>query len=189
MRRIITALFALALTIGAVPTIGAAKTECNGTITSPVNGGLTVGPGDHCDVEGTTVNGGIQMTGGTLRVCGSTVSGDVKVTGASSAGVLCFFDCDCVTLGDENDAHCAGNVLNGNVSIVNVDDTKCELEVGNSTVNGGVDFDNNTAHEIGVEGDTINGSLDCEGNSVSSIDNDREPNTVTGQEKGQCSGL
>jgi hypothetical protein len=187
LKRILTTLIGMAL-IAAVPAIGAAI-ECNGTITTKVNDGLFVGPGDACDVEGTIVNGGIYMTGGKLRVCGSTINGSVKVTAASS-GPSCpapfldsFSECTCVALGDLNDGDCAGNTLNGPVSISG-GDPYCEMEVGASRVEGNLSFSNN-AYEAGVDGNVIYGSLACSGNYT--VDNDGEKNTVF--LSNQCFGL
>ena len=181
MKRILTAFVVVAL-IGAVPIIGFAKTECNGTITGTVNGGITVSDGDDCILNGATVNGGVKMSGGTLEACGSTLNGSVDATGGT-----------CITLGlgpDDAPATCASDLINGHVSLQNVTGGSgcpgvANIEIEGSNINGGADLDNNGS--IQLEGNTIQGSLDCEGNG--SVTNEGITNTVTGQEKGQCAGL
>ena len=185
MKRALNAVMILAL-IGMLPSVGLAKAkECNGTITGTVNGGIIVSAGDNCVLSGATVNGGIDMSGGTLEVCGSTINGAIQATGG-----------DCVTLGlgpDDGDVNCPGDVINGHLSIANVNGANCPgftpVEVQDANINGGVDLDNdgNPTQSAELESNTVQGTLMCDGNS--GVTNDGFPNTVTGQEKGQCAGL
>ena len=185
----------LALTLVVVTAIGLvlavsslgvlAATECNGIITGSVTGGLDVGPGDNCDLEGAVVSGGVHMTGGTLKACGSLIGGGVHVTGGT-----------CVTLGAGVDdaALCAGNSISGGVKVSLVVDPTLGLacsglanvELEANSINGAVVLNNNGT--VQVEANTINGSLKCSGNF--SVTNDLIfTNNVTGGESGQCAGL
>lgn len=77
----------MGLAVALSPSYVGAATECNGTVTGVISGGLVVHPGDNCSVENATVSGGIHMDGGTLNVCNSTVGGGLvaDVKGANSA--------------------------------------------------------------------------------------------------------
>ena len=59
--------------------------------------------------------------------------------------------------------------------------------LGNNTISGQISLLDN-AGNVGVEGNVIGGSLACFGN-VPAPDNGSNPNTVSGAERGQCTGL
>ena len=138
-----------------------------------VNGGLTVT--SDCTVQNSTIHGGINQTGGSLVVCGSTIDGNIHSTGGTSA-----------VFGEINGANgdCPGDEINGHVSISGVSNS---VEFDQDIMNGGADLNNNPAF-VEVEGTHIHGSLNCTGNNL--VGNDEGgPNSVTGQETGQCAGL
>ena len=171
-----------------------AASECTGTVTGTVNGGLVVHAGDNCNVQGATVHGGIRMDGGTLAVCGSTVSGavDINVTGANSAT-------SGVDLGNA-EAGCAGNTFNGTVSISGVqghaplgDELDSSIEIDGcfnpggtcQTINGSLKLTNNGLIE--VEATHVTGSCQASGNAA--VTNSGFPDQIDGSSQGQCVGL
>jgi hypothetical protein len=172
-----------------------AATECNGTVTGAVYGGLSVHPGDACVVQSATVYGGIRMDGGTLVVCDSTINGaiDIRVTGDDSAA-------SGVDIGNA-EAGCAGNTVNGAVKIsgvtgtaplldeepssIEIDGCFCENgDVGNF-FNGSLTLQDNGFIE--VEATLVNGSCKATGNAV--VENSGFPNQIRGAVKDQCQGL
>src|SRR4051812_34267543 len=76
MRRFALALI-LTVMMGLPTQVTLAATECNGTVTGAIRGGLVVHASDTCNVSGANVSGGIHMDGGVLNVCGSTVTGGI----------------------------------------------------------------------------------------------------------------
>lgn len=165
--------FAIALS----PDHARAATECNGTVTGTISGGLVVLPGDNCDVENATVSGGIQMAGGTLTVCGSMVSGglNVGVGGANSASAW-------VNLGNL-ELGCAGSNFSGGVNIVGVqgqipgDELAASVELEHNTITGGLILVNNGLVE--VESNTVSGGCAAIG-PTSNFFNFLGPNVYTG---------
>ena len=166
------AFFAAIMLFGlAVPSTGLAKSTCSGgTVTGTVNGGLTVE--SDCVVTGATIHGGINQTDGFLTVCGSEINGGINSTGGTA-----------VVVGEVDTGSCAGSKINGNVSVSGVG----VVELDSDIINGGADLDGNLGL-IEVESNKIKGSLSCAGN-VGPVTNDGLPNSVTGAETGQCSGL
>jgi hypothetical protein len=155
----------------AVPSTGLAKSTCSGgTVTGTVNGGLTVT--SDCSVTGATIHGGINQTGGSLTVCGSEVDGGVNSTGGTA-----------IVVGEVDTGTCAGNQINGHVSISGVG----VVELDSDIINGGADLNGNLGL-VEVESNHIQGPPNCAGNA-GPVTNDGFPNSVTGAETGQCSGL
>jgi hypothetical protein len=164
------------------PNHARAATECNGTVTGTISGGLVVHPGDNCDVENATVSGGIHMDGGTLMICGSTVGGGVivAVTGANSASAW-------VNLGNIDFGNCVGNNLNGGVNISGVqglvpgDEQATSVELEHNTITGGLTVKNNGLVE--VESNTVSGGAHCSG-PTSNFINFLGPNVYSGGNHG-----
>jgi hypothetical protein len=117
------------------------------TVTGPV----TVQSGGALEVEGGTITGPLRSTGATgLRICHATLTGPVTATGTS--GLVVFGD-------DDGSVACAGNTINGPVSITG----------GTS----GVEFDgNNVTGSLTITGNTgtlappDTGTVDAAGNTV-----------------------
>ena len=179
MRRVAAVLVVLSFVM--MRGVGAlAATECNGTISGTINGGLVVNPGDVCDLEGATITGGLRMSGGRLQACSSTISGGVVATGGN-----------CVILGkegEEDSIPCGGDTINGGVKLTNIVGPSCgieNVEIQSSDINGGAQLNNNG--EVELEGNTISGGLHCSGNT--GITFDFLQNTVTGAKDGQCAGF
>jgi hypothetical protein len=165
---IIGTLFAVVLLFGLANSSFAKSTECNTTISGQtVNGGLTVGPGDTCTVQNSTIHGGINQTGGTLTVCGSTVDGGVTSSGADQA-----------VFGEINGANgdCPGDEINGHVTVSNGN----TVEFDQDSINGGASLTNNTGSDFEVEGTHISGSVNCTG-SEPILNDEGGPNSATGQ--------
>ena len=179
MRRVVAVLVVLSFVM--IRGVGAlAATECNGTISGTINGGIVVNPGDVCDIEGATITGGVRMSGGRLQACSSTISGGFIATGGN-----------CVILGketEEDSIPCGGDTINGGVKLTNIVGPSCgieNVEIQASNITGGAQLKNNG--EVELEANTISGGLHCSGNS--GITFDFLQNTVTGGESGQCVGF
>lgn len=159
----------------------AAATECNGTVTGVITGGLFVHPGDNCDVENATVTGGIQMDGGTLTICNSRVSGglNVAVTGANSASAWVNFG--------NLEQGCAGSNLSGGVHISGAlgqipgDELAASVELEHNMISGGLTLENNGLVE--VESNTVTGGCTAIG-PTSNFFNFLGPNVYIGGNHG-----
>ena len=168
-----------------------AATECSGTKTGAISGGLVVHAGDTCFVDGANVSGGIHMDGGTLRVCGSTISGgiqaDIPPANRSSSWVIIGQNAEQIDTPDETP--CAGNTINGGVDLQHVQGAVgccgegVQIEI--STINGGVELKHNSPCEL--EDNMINGG--CHASDNEDVYNDGFPNLIHGGAKGQCMGL
>jgi hypothetical protein len=164
------------------PGYARAATECNGTVTGPISGGLVVHPGDNCNVQTASVSGGIKMDGGTLTVCNSTVTGglQVAVTGANSASAW-------VNIGNIDFSNCAGNNISGGVKISGVhgtipgDEQAASVELEHNTITGGLTVSNNGLVE--VESNTVSGGATCSGPN-SNFFNFLGPNVYSGGNHG-----
>src|SRR5215472_6715865 len=144
---------AMAVTI---PTVSsAAETDCS-TLAVPfsgtVNGGLTVSDNDNCQLSGATIHGGIDMTGGSLLVCGSRIDGRINATGGSSLVVGAVEQPED---GLPLSGPCPPNRINGNTTVTGVG----SVEFDSNLINGGLDLFNNGPVE--VEGNDIQGPLNC----------------------------
>jgi len=160
-----------------------AATECNGTVTGTVSGGLVVHAGDNCNVQGASASGGIRMDGGTLTVCGSTVTGGivVAVTGANSASS--WVDIGNLELG------CNGNNISGGTKISGVqgaipgDEQAASVEFEHNMFGGGLTVSNNGLVEI--ESNSVTGGCHAIGNAgVSNFENFLGPNVYSGGQDG-----
>ena len=155
----VVSLMALGVGISANP--AQAATECNGTVTGTISGGLVVHPGDNCNVQSATVSGAIIMDGGTLTVCDSTIDGSVivRVTGADSASSWVNFA--------NLEQGCGGNNVSGTVNISGVqgvipgDELGSSVELEHNTIGGSLIVSDNGLTE--VESNTVVGSAHCNG--------------------------
>jgi len=164
-----------------------------------VNGGLTGLGSNSVVVHGTTINGGFSLNGGGggnsyFQFPFGLFCANIMV-GGLDAGTPPFSDVE-------------DSWVNGGASISGLQ--TCWMGFINNQVNGGATVNNNTlgdpdAIEIGLN--TIHGGLACSGNQrdpnshilpddgsggvpTNSFDGSPpNPNTVTGQETGQCAGL
>src|SRR6516162_9339991 len=174
MKRILTALAVVAMA-AAIPTIGsAASTDCS-TLAQPftgtVNGGLTVSDSDSCTLEGATIHGDIDQTGGTLQmdnstidggidmsdgsllVCGSRINGGIDATGGSSVVVGAVEQPED---GFPLSGACPGNRINGQVTVTGITSSSgTSVEFDSNLINGGLDLFGNGPVE--VEGNDIQG--------------------------------
>ena len=170
--------------------------------------------GTGCPTSNDVVNGGITGAGAnSVVIHGTTINGGLSLNGGGGGNSYNEFFCNNVTVGgvdvgfppfsDVEDSH-----INGGESIVGLH--TCWMGFIANQVNGGVTIDNNTmgdpdAIEVGLN--SIHGGLACSGtirdpNShitpddgsggvpTNSFDGSPpNPNSVRGQESGQCAGL
>lgn len=194
-----------------VASSAATATTCTDTLAPGTYGAVTVPAGAICIVtEGPlTIRGGLDVGEGATFVFSSeetpdvtaTISGGVRSSNAASvqihfatingsielrggAGPFGPFDVTWNTLED--------NRINGSVTI----DGYTGFWQGfiRNTVDGSVDFDNNTVLDTDgneVVTNIIRGSLSCSANDPAPQvgDSGGEPNVVTGPKIGQCAGL
>ena len=149
-----------------------AATECNGTLSGAVVGGVVVNAGDFCTLGGANVSGGVQVNdGGILIACGSSISGGVDANGAAE-----------IIFGAE-EIDCDGDVINGGVRISNTGPGAFpppapSIALERSAIKGAVHLTGNQG-PIAVAGNTISGGLFC-GNNASDLDDEGNPSVVTG---------
>jgi hypothetical protein len=146
-----------------------AATECNGTISGTVIGGLVVNDGDFCVLGGARISGGVRVNeGGILIGCGSTINGGLIANGATN-----------LIFGAE-EIDCDGDVINGGVRIRNtsIGVLGAPLALERSTIHGAVHLTGNQG-PIAVAGDTIAGGLFCSDNAFDLFDEGMS-NVVTG---------
>jgi hypothetical protein len=208
----IIAVVALSLLAGGSSAFAAqAVTECTGELAPGTYGKVVVPDGDACFSEGpVTIRNGLVVGEGSTFVLGSeenavdtgTISGGVRAT--NPASVQIHF----VTINGNIDIQGGSgpfggpfeitwnaiedNTINGSVNITGYDGFW--MGFIRNTVNGSVTLNDNVLlDEDGNEYVTnvIHGSLNCSGNEPAPQvgDSEGEPNVVSGQKKGQCSGL
>lgn len=149
-----------------------AATECNGTLSGTVAGGVVVNAGDFCTLAAANVSGGVRVNGaGILIVCGSTINDGFVADGAAE-----------LLFGSE-EIDCDGDVINGGVRISNngpgifgPDIPSIALE--RSAIKGAVQLTGNQGL-ISVASNTISGGLFCSNNANDLID-EGNPSAVTG---------
>jgi hypothetical protein len=149
-----------------------AATECNGTLSGTVVGGVVVNAGDFCTLAGANVSGGVQVnSGGILIVCGSVINGGFISNGAAE-----------LIFGAE-EIGCAGDVINGAVQISNTGPGAFpapapSIALERSVINGSVHLSGNRG-PIAVATNTIAGALRCRNNAFDLVD-EGSPNIITG---------
>jgi len=174
-----------------------------------VSGGIRVGAGAalyfgngtdtaSCPSSNDVVNGGISANGAeSVVIHGARINGGLSVYGGGG-GTTCAPTTNS-PFGPYTDIE--QSAINGVTAFSNV--ATCWMGFIGNTSNGSVSITNNTmgdpdAIEIGLN--SINGSLSCSGNALAfpgpgglpknTFDGSPpNPNTVTGQETGQCVGL
>jgi hypothetical protein len=159
---------------------------CNGAFTGMFAGNVTVGSGQDCVFSsGATIEGNVQVSGGTLELSGATVTGQVQVQGGGTASIL-------------QSTH-----IEGNLQIQNLPAGSAPIEVCGAAIDGNLQYQNNDAAVTigapsGCAGDTIGGNLQVNGNQASAtisgntvggnlqVQNNSGPSTqVSGNEVGK----
>jgi hypothetical protein len=139
-----------------------------------------------------TVNGNIEVTGGSISIGPSTViNGNLEiqnvdstskgnvVCGAKISGDFAFHNnAATIAIGGNPLSVCAGNTIGGNLDIHN---NAALVQTLDNTVVGSLNIHNNTA-PIQVVGNTVSGNLSCDGNT--SITGG--PNPGSNHAEGQC---
>ena len=127
---------------------------CNGTFTGLFAGTLTVTTGQNCVFSnGATIEGNVQVTGGTLELSSATVKGQVEVQGGGTVSIL-------------QSTH-----IEGNLQIQNLPAGSAQIQICGATIDGNLQYQNNGAPvTIGATsactGDTMGGNLQVNGNSA-----------------------
>jgi hypothetical protein len=172
------------------------------------------GQGTGCPTSNDVVNGGIVGLGAnSVVIHGTTINGAFSLSGGGGGNSYNQFFCNDAVVGGVDAgfppfSDVEDSQVNGAASIVGLH--TCWMGFISNQVNGGLTVNNNTmgdpdAIEIGLN--TIHGGLACSGNlrdpnshiapddgsggvPTNSFDGSPpNPNTVTGQETGQCTGL
>jgi hypothetical protein len=156
-----------------------------------INGGVSVGAGatfvlgsEDNPVHTATINGGVTATNAAnVQVHFSTINGGLDIVGGAGP----FGGPFGVTFNAIED-----NVIHGGSTISGY--TGFWQGFFRNTVSGSVNYNNNTLVDPDgneVQTNTIYGDLNCAGNDPAPQvgDSGGSPNSVTGQETGQCAGL
>lgn len=156
-------------------TVPSGQTYCI-TSTGKVTGGVTVQPGGGLVYYG-TVTGGITSTGAVgIWLCGTSVSGGVSVTGSTGQVVI------------GNGSSCAANSIKGGLTVSsNTGGVQIvgNNVTGGITVNNNSGPTPTSVQYVG--GNSFTGGLACSGN-VASLSNNGQPNSGSGTRSGQCAG-
>jgi hypothetical protein len=200
------AIFAIGVTLG-VGNAGA-QTICNGTLPAGTYASVTVPAGNLCFVSPSlrpgsviTVTGNVTVEQGAALEVGLGLDTKFIVNG-NLRGV----DARAIDLGVEGPAsriEIDGNVtlsgttgevlilivfIGGNLQVL--DSVGPSVDVISSNVSGNVLFQNNTSlSNWFISDNTIGGNLVCQDNAPLPPTNGGSPNTVGGNEIGQCKGL
>lgn len=138
---------------------------CNGTFTGLFAGTVTVTAGQDCVFSsGATIEGNIQVEGGTLELSGATVKGNVQVQGGGTVSIL------------------PSTFIKGNLQIQDLPAGTAPSEICGASIDGNLQYQNNAVAVAigtasGCAGDTIDGNLQADGNSTSVV---ISGDTVTG---------
>lgn len=130
---------------------------CNGSFTGVFAGNLTVTDGQDCVFSnGATLEGNIQVNGGTLELSAATVNGQVQVQGGGTVSIL-------------QSTH-----IEGNLQMQNLPAGSAQNQICGATIDGNLQYQNNgAAVAIGAAsacaGNTIGGNLQVSGNSAPTV--------------------
>ena len=128
-------------------------TTCNGVFNGTFSGNLTVSAGQNCIFVGGTIEGNVQLSGGTLQLTNVAVDGNVQITGGGTFSIG------------------PSATIGGNLEVHNIPVGAAQSQVCDSRINGNVQFQNNgTAVQIGsafpaCTGNTIGGNLEVQNNT------------------------
>ncbi len=116
---------------------------CSGAFTGVFGGDVTVSTGQDCDFSsGATIEGNIQVQGGTLELSGATIEGNVQVQGGGTVSIL-------------QSTH-----IEGNLQIQNLAAQSTPSRICGATIDGNLQYQNNAAAV------TIGGPPACAGNTI-----------------------
>jgi len=177
-----------------------ANASCNLTTTLTVTGNVVVGTGaslgifpvdgqtvtingnitaDHCNSVGIqTFGNGMFSVGGNVNIrnCTGPVNGYSGIIVTIDGNFLCASSGVCVA---------GGGVVHGNLTM---DNNNAVSEVDDNQIGGNVDVSGNSGSAPTVLGNRIGGNLQCFDNNPPPI-NFGFPNSVGGNEQGQCVGF
>lgn len=144
----------------------------NPPLSGTVTGGLVVGEGAFCVIDGANVSGGLRVKeGGIVVVCASTINGGFTAEQASE-----------IIFGAE-EIGCGGDFINGAVKISETGpgilSPGPSIAIERSTLNGSVRLSGNSG-PIAVASNTIAGSLFCSENKFP-LEDEGSPSIITGK--------
>jgi hypothetical protein len=131
--------------------------SCNGSFTGLFAGNLTINSGQDCVFSsGSTLEGNVQVNGGTLELSGATVKGQLQVQGGGTVAIL-------------QSTH-----IEGNLQIQNLPAGSGQIQICGANIDGNLQFQNNAAAVTigaasGCDGNTVGGNLQVNGNSDSVV--------------------
>jgi hypothetical protein len=181
---------------GAIAAAPSSGSTCNGVYNGTFQGNLTVSAGQNCVFVGGTINGNVQLKGGTLSLTNTVVNGNVQLQNGGNFSIG-----PSATINGNLQAHNlpeggAGNqvcdsVITGNLQYQN-SDTPIEIGSGSptctgNTIGGNVQFHNNDAQGT-ISDNSIKGNLQCQ-NDTPPASGIAGSNTVGGNKQGECTDL
>jgi hypothetical protein len=203
-------LVGLALTAATALGAGGSTTSCTSSLAPGTYGHVVVPAGARCDSQSgpITIHGGVEIAPGATFVLGNEdlgakmfkITGGVRATNA--AGVQIHF----ATVSGGIDLEGGNGPFSPGLNFSTIEDNTISGGVTingyngfwqgffRNTVSGGVNYTNNVLVDPDgneVQTNTIHGGLNCSNNSPAPQQGDSEgsPNSVTGNETGQCVGL
>ncbi|HET9107698.1 MAG TPA: DUF5666 domain-containing protein [Steroidobacteraceae bacterium] len=130
---------------------------CNGSFTGLFAGNVTVTGGQDCVLTGgATLEGNIQVQGGTLELSAATVKGGIKVQGGGTVSIL------------------PSTLIEGDLQIQNLPAGSAPIQICGATIDGNLQYQDNAAAVTigappGCAADSIRGNLQVSGNSASAV--------------------
>jgi hypothetical protein len=157
---------------------------CTGTIGAVTLDELTVPSGASCSLNGTTINGNIDVEGGATLVANSiSASGNLRGRSVSRVEVLSgSYIGGNLRVDFGGSARVASTTINGNLTL---ESNGGGLEISGNQVGGNVEINMNTGG-VSIINNYIGGNLKCQSNSPPPTGGS---NTVEGNLEGQCAGL
>jgi hypothetical protein len=140
-------------------------TACNGVYNGTFRGNLKISAGQNCVFVGGSIDGNVQLDGGSLSLTNVAVGGNVQINGGGTFSIG------------------PSASINGNLQIQNIPGGEAQNQVCDTRIDGNVQFQNNgTAVQIGsafpaCTGNTIGGNLQVQNNTGKTWITD---NTVNG---------
>ena len=151
---------------------------CTTTLTGTIRNVVVVTTGVTC-VDG-TVNGGIRVRPGASLVVsdGSQINGGLRADGAAVVHVFgAQVNGDAIVSGTTGDLIVAGSVFSESLVVTDNHSAAVTIPSGDTRNYG-----------VGLVGNTVGEELACTGNDPGAT-NFGAPNTVNGQQSGQCASL
>jgi hypothetical protein len=157
--------------------------QCTGYMSGSVDGNLVVPEGADCTLDYATVTGSLTVqSGATVDLSGSTIFGSIACNKCGSANADYSTVGGNFTInGEKQGSYIDGNVVHGNLQILNSGAGDNGFQITSNNVGGNVTFNNNTGYSS-IGSNTIIRTLQCQENvpPPDSYDNKAM------REQGQC---